>query len=501
VNPLTIDRVMCDKRLLAPELGDIHTWDTWIAVLKAAFALPLNEDEQKIFASVAGGRALPQQRVRELLVAAGRRSGKSRMAAALAVYFALFVKHKLAGGEHAMVLVLAASVEQAKVVFNYTLAFLQNSDVLKKEIAGTTRGEIRLKNGITIAIHSNSFRSVRGRTLCACVFDELAFWRDDTTATPDSETYSAVLPSLITTNGMLVGISSPYRRTGLLHSKHKRYFGTNSNDTLVVQGSSKQFNQTLSDDAIAAQKDADPTAARSEWEAEFRSDISSFLDDALIESAVDHGRPLELPPRAGVYYRAFVDPSGGAAGGDAYTMAIAHKESDRFVIDVIRGRTGPFDPTELTKEYADLCKQYRIGSVVGDFFAAEWCTSAWRSCAIAYTKSPLAASQIYVESVPLFTRGLVSLPDHPALLRELRLLERTPTRMGKDQVTHLRGCHDDYANAVCGALRGFAAHLGYNLYGPAFSTEDDPNDKAAGDQLFRNQFAAYIYNCTGIYPR
>jgi hypothetical protein len=132
-------------------------------------------------------------------------------------------------------------------------------------VSGATRSEIRLKNGIVIAVHPNSFRSVRGRTLVACIFDEVAYWRDDTTSTPDNETYGAVFPSLLTTNGMLVTISSPYRRTGLLHTKHKRYFGVDDADTLVVQGSSKQFNGTLDDAAIAAQQEADPAAARSEW--------------------------------------------------------------------------------------------------------------------------------------------------------------------------------------------------------------------------------------------
>ena len=78
------------------------------------------------------------------------------MAAALACYFALFVKHKLSAGERGMVLVLSATTEQSKVVFDYTLAFLNSSPVLQKEIASTTRSEIRLKNGIVIAIHANS---------------------------------------------------------------------------------------------------------------------------------------------------------------------------------------------------------------------------------------------------------------------------------------------------------------------------------------------------------
>lgn len=220
------------------------------------------DEERKTFAAISGGRVLPLKRVRELWCIIGRRGGKSRMAAALACYFALFVKHKLAGGERGMVLVLAATTEQARVVFDYTLAFLNSSPVLQKEIASTTRSEIRLRNGIVIAIHANSFRGIRGRTLCACVFDEASWWRDDTTATPDTEVYTAVLPSLITTNGMLVGISSPYRRVGLMHAKHKQYFGVASDDTLVVQGSTLTFNQTLDPEAIAAQQQADPTAAR-----------------------------------------------------------------------------------------------------------------------------------------------------------------------------------------------------------------------------------------------
>ena len=82
-----------------------------------------------------------------------------------------------------------------------------------------------------------------------------------------------MLPALITTNGMLVGISSPYRRIGLIYTKHKQFFGIDSDDTLVIQGPTLTFNKTLDPNAIAAQQQADPEAARSEWDAEFRVDI------------------------------------------------------------------------------------------------------------------------------------------------------------------------------------------------------------------------------------
>src|SRR5262249_29356561 len=302
----------------------------------------------------------------------------------------------------------------------------------------------------------------------------------------DSEVYTAVLPSLVTTNGMLVGISSPYRRHGLMHSKHRQFFGSDSDDTLVVQGPTLTFNKTLDPAAIAAQQQADPTAARSEWNAEFRSDISSFLDDELIDIAVDRARPLELPPRPGVFYKAYVDASGGAVGGDAYTIAISHREHGCYIIDALRGRAGPFDPEELTKEYAALCKQYRCAGVTGDKYGREWVASAWRKCSIPYTTATLTASDTYLEALPLWTRGQVRIPDHPILLRELRLLERMPTRMGKDQVVHPRGCHDDFSNVTFGALYNLANHLGAYADALAKATQWDDEETTAA-RFFREQ--------------
>jgi hypothetical protein len=470
----TIDEALRDPALLGAALGDPATWRTWQASLKAAFGIALNRQEARAFAAVAGGRAPPAKRVREFWAIIGRRGGKSQMAALIAVYLAIFVKHKLSRGEHGMVLVLSASTEQSRTVFNYAKAFLTESLVLRQEVDSITRSEIRLKNGITIAIHANSFRTIRGRTLCAVVFDEVAIWRSEDSAQPDTETYTAVLPSLLTTRGMLIGISTGYRKTGLLYTKHRDYFGINSDDTLVVQGSTTQFNETLTEHDIAAQRAADPAAAESEWGGGFRNDIASFLDDELIDAAVEHGRPLELPPRAGVYYRAFCD-AGGGAGADSYTLSLGHKENGVFPIDVIRGTMGKFDPMEVTREYAALLKEYKVATVTGDNYAAQWVAGAWQSCDVAYVRSELPKSQIYLETIPLFARHLVRLPDHPKLLRELRLLERHTHRSGKDSIDHPKNGHDDYANAVCGCLRGLSNHLGYDSTFKGWNDDDVPS--------------------------
>ena len=87
-----------------------------------------------------------------------------------------------------MVLLLASTQEQARVVFGYCKAALEASPVLRKEVVDTTRSEIRLRNGITIAVHAGNYRSVRGRTLVGAVFDECGFWRSDESVAPDVET-------------------------------------------------------------------------------------------------------------------------------------------------------------------------------------------------------------------------------------------------------------------------------------------------------------------------
>jgi len=73
---------------------------------------------------------------------------------------------------------------------------------------------------------ASNFRNVRGRSIACVVMDEVAFWRSETTASPDTETYAALVPSLATIPGaMLIGISTPYRRSGLLYAKWRDHFG------------------------------------------------------------------------------------------------------------------------------------------------------------------------------------------------------------------------------------------------------------------------------------
>ena len=112
----------------------------------------------------------------------------------------------LDAGEIGYVLALAGSRDQAQLVFSYVAAFLRKSSILRKPIKNIGAHEIKLSNGVVIAVHSNSFRLIRGKTLLAVVADELAYWRDELSANPDLEVYRAVRPSLARTGGMWIAI-------------------------------------------------------------------------------------------------------------------------------------------------------------------------------------------------------------------------------------------------------------------------------------------------------
>jgi hypothetical protein len=91
------------------------------------------------------------------------------------------------------------------------------------------------------------------------------------------------------------------------------------------------MNPTLPADYLEQMKGDDPEAYRSEVLGEFRAGVATFFDFESIAACVVEGR-RELGPVDGVRYVAFVDPSGGS-GRDTFTLAIAHAQGDRIVIE------------------------------------------------------------------------------------------------------------------------------------------------------------------------
>lgn len=445
-----ISEAMLDPNLLGASLGT-GTWQTWQAVLKAAFAEPLTPDEETIFKAVSGGRSAPLSRVSELWVIAGRRGGKTRMAALISAYLATCVDHSsyLAPGEIGSVLCLAPTQRQAQGVLGYAKAMLEESPVLARRIDSITSEEIRLKRNVSIAVHPANFRTVRGRTLLAAVMDETALWRDETSSLPDVEALRALLPALMTTKGMVVGISTPYAQRGLLFEKYRDHYGRDSEDVLVVKGTTRQFNPTADEAWIAKQIAADPEAATAEYEAEFRGDWTGYVDRETLAACIDVD-VRQRAPVIGKRYVAFLDPSGGKH--DSMTLAISHKEGERIVLDVAHEWAPPFDPTVAVEDVVATLRKYHCTTIISDRYASGWVEGAFKRFNVHFKPSKGDKSLLFLEALPHFTSAGVALLDNTRLISQLTQLQREAGRGGRDRVVKMRGGHDDLANAVCGAI-------------------------------------------------
>jgi hypothetical protein len=322
-----------------------------------------------------------------------------------------------------------------------------------------------LRNGAEIIVQTNNTRSPRGRTIACAIFDEAAHWRGDDFANPDTEVDTAVTPGLMRFPGSLkILISSVHRRAGLLFDKFARHFGKDDDNTLVVLGTSRDFNPTLDQSEIDRQLALDPEKAGAEYLSKWRDDLTNFLDRQLVEAAIEKGI-VARPPRPKISYTAFVDPSGGR--GDSFTAAVGHRENTLLIIDALFERRPPFDSDATIADVAALADSYQIHAVHGDDYGADLTIAAFRRCGITYrnlrlndadgTNARLNRSEIYLNTVGLFTAGRVRLPDSPRLVHQLISLERRASRSsGHDTVDHPAGSHDDLANAACGCLVALA---------------------------------------------
>jgi hypothetical protein len=430
------------------------SWAPWRVVERAIFGLPIEEADLPLFRELTGREEAPDRPASEAWIIAGRRSAKSRKAATIGTYLATIgaevrgYRESLAPGERGIVLVMGVDKPQAKVVLDYAKALFREIPLYRAMVERETDQSIELTNGLSLVVMANDFRSIRGRTLVAVVLDEAAYWRNELTTSPDLEVYRAVKPGLATVKGsLLIGISSPYRRAGLLWRKFKRHWGK-AGDVLVVRAKTEVLNPGIDRQIIQEAYEDDPEAAAAEWGAQFREDLADYVRREVVEALVSVG-VYERPPTRGAKYQAFTDPSGGS--NDSFTLAVGHAEGEVGVIDVLRERRAPFAPEGVVAEFAEVLKSYGLRTVVGDKYAGEWPREQFRKRGIEYRPSDKTKSEIYLECLPMLNGGRVDLLDDDRLVNQICGLERRTARGGKDSVDHAPHGHDDAANAVLGA--------------------------------------------------
>ena len=451
---ITIKDLMTDPALFGSHFGG-ESFNNWRTLLAGFHGLKLSKAELKEWQQLTGRQKAPKQALDELYMVVGRRGGKTQAAALLAIEAAFFHDYsdRLSPGEVATVMLLAADKKQARSAFRYIHGLIESNQMLSDLVIRETGETIELKNRVNIEIHAASFRSVRGYSIPLVICDELAFWRSEDTANPDSEILNALRPALASLNGKLVALSSPHAKRGELWEAYRNHYGKDESATLVAQADTRTMNPTIPQKFIDAAYAKDPASARAEYGAQFRDDIASFISPEDLQ-AVTRSHYLELPPDHKHRYEAFVDPTGG--GSDEFTLAIGHIEDKVKVVDLVLARRGV--PAEITAGYAEVIKRYKCSNVYSDRYAGSWPADEFKKHGISLKQAHGPRTELYLAALPAILSQQVELPPDETMLKQFQLLERRTSRGGKESIDHAPGAHDDRANAAAGVI----AHLGKN---------------------------------------
>jgi hypothetical protein len=465
-----------------PAFRNLVSWRRWLVFLAAVYGLPFatlrdvgiaEAEALELFRQHTGRSryAPPAGGYTESAAIVGRQSGKTRIAGTVVDFEGLTATPEPDGTEVYGALVAQDERGARRSLFAYARAAFDRVPVLARGVVDRRADSLRLANGCTLAVYPCRPQAVRGLRARVVVCDELAFYRNSEGFPVDTEMLRAVRPTLATTGGKLIILSSPYAQAGALYDLHRRHFGQDESDVLVWQASAPEMNPTLPADYLRRMAQDDPEAYRSEVLGEFRAGVSTLFDPDVLAACVADGVHERAPQPARQYW-SFVDPASGS-GKDAFAMAIAHAEGATAVLDVLRAWRPPFNPSGVIAEVSELLKGYGLRETTGDRYAPGFVSEGFRGHGIRYVPSEKDRSTLYLELVPAVNSGRVRLLDNGELMRELRGLQRRRGPSGKDKVDHVPGAHDDRANAVAGALVAVPV-----LRGGFYSSLEMPDDEA-----------------------
>lgn len=445
---MNIIQAMKSEEVFRPFFKDVKTWHNWEVFLSAIFGLKIRKKEDLNILKDCTDLGGIEGKQGEAFCICGRRSGKSSIVAIIAVYMALFVDWRgvLSKGEKGHIFVIATNKDQGDIILEKIETLLNLQPAFKKMIKTPKADEIELTNGITIAVKPASFRSLRGYTIICSILEELAFFRYEEAAVSDVEIVRALKPGLVK-GGLLIGISSPYGKSGFLYDQFEKHYGKDGSP-FVWHAPTQKMNPTFSQEKIDEAFADDPVSAACEYGAEFRTDQSSYIDPEVAKAAVVNRR-YALDWREGQKYVAFLDASGGQR--DSYSLAIAHRENGKFILDRCEERPPPFRPESVEEEYAGIIRSYKLSKAEMDRYAGQLASSRYRDYGIIVTNCKQTKSELYMALLPMLMNSSVELLDHKRLIGQLRSLDRRTRAGGKDVIDNFKG-HDDIINAAAGAL-------------------------------------------------
>jgi len=365
---------------------------------------------------------------KELILACGRRGGKTFLASIISTYeaYKLIIKdnpqsyYHMAEDEIIKIVNIASSGDQALELATQIQNRIFNSDWFLPYIANFNDSEIELrtkhdikkmkneekiygkplKKRNTIRIESLlcSARGSRGGSVIVVLFDELAHFVDNEGNRGGKRVYEGLTPSGATfgKDSKIICISSPFTKSGIFYELFNNSF--DDKDTRMLQLPTWEMNPNIEFDFLKSRYKKEPEAFWTEYGAQFSTTVTGFfkfpekIDECVSviqyeDSYNDEGELKKVPiyrcetERSNNRHKHYIalDP---ATDNNGYALAMVHCETDnlgRQIVVVDRWKKWTIDDPEFSAydfidieiidEYVmQLTRDFRVEKIVYDQF-------------------------------------------------------------------------------------------------------------------------------------
>jgi Terminase large subunit, T4likevirus-type, N-terminal len=413
-----------------------------------------------------------------ILLAWGRRSGKTLIMCVIALWHALprpeFDAYLLAG-ESRQVVCVATSLRQSRRLIARLKTLIAMSPVLSAMIESTTADEIRLKHAVTITAYPANSAGDRGDNASAVLLDEYAHHGD---ALPDSAgsaegLLASLLPAAAQFHDLatIVIASTPSGDSNHFAKLYRQTTEEADPTARAYSGATWEINPAITESSLMGERRLlGDELYRQEFMADFLSGGGRLLSwEAIKECVVDRG---ELEHHSASDWVAGVDP---AFASDLFGVCLLGRDrTGRLVVGAVRGLAGSSGPSfearrqgedELLADVAVLCRRFRCPTVVTDVHKAAEISTRLAACGIDVVQIPFAgeARRLVWASLRLaIDEAQIELPNDPDLLAELRAITVRPTRTGQTiELPRIGRSHCDRAVALALAVHH---HTGGELW-------------------------------------
>jgi len=443
--------------------------------------------------------SVPEKPIKELVLVAGRRSGKTLVTSCILGYelYKLIKKGdpaKFYGKPEQQTIVVtnvAPTDEQAGLVYDFTVTAIEHCPIMKNRLHNKTQKYFSLFTDKDLQLGKNkaslefitggcSSTGLRGPDAIAVSMDEMAFFlTNESSKFSGSEVYGALTPSCkgFAGDGKVICISSPHARYGKFYDLYKQGMEEKDSSTLVFQMYTAMINpDRITSDDLKTERRRNRRKFIAEFGGEFSDTVNAWVDDPNeFDAIIDKNFNIPKRGKQDIRYYGGLDL---AFTNDGTAVSIVHNENGIIVLDYsnvwFSGASDVWTQDnsiyqncskykhlnvltmeDIVKEIKEIDKWFPIKKLVFDQHNGQAFLERCRQNEVMFCEminfNDTLNSEVYETTKRLYAEKLLKIWNHPVLVPELLMLESEMTGTGgyKYDVHAPKrvGCHDDISES------------------------------------------------------